>query len=360
VRSREVFAASPGRPREAASLPGHDFGRIRLFPEDHDSAAESEARRAASAVVAGSTFQVATQTPVRLARTPLDIAEIRQDIADGLQTPAELFSWLHVAGDRNGEVGFAASPPPARVRFSPAPVPTDSSQPIEAFFFPSFQRHHEQRALVLGGFHGNEQPGFQIADALLVELQAGALPLAFHTLLIPRVNPAGIAASSRCNLQSVDLNRNFPTGAPTSSPVCANTAAAPEQPETAAVRRVVQSFQPHRILSLHSIHTPAEAGVFADPSSDPAARSLACSMAGRILNPGANAQGNRLTSTTCNPAYPGAATGGASFGAFAPTAGLPGQTVPVITLEAPRHSSLTGPGRPTTAPFLPAVHEFLQ
>ena len=126
------------------------------------------------------------------------------------------------------------------------------------------------------------------------------------------------------------------------------------------MRQVIQSFQPHRILSAHSISNASEAGIYADPSTSPTATTLACSMAGKVLNPSSNAPGNRLTSTSCNATYPGPATGAASFGTFAPTRSIPGQTVPVITLEAPEHQSLNAPGRPGTAPFLPAVHEFLQ
>ncbi len=369
-----VFGAGELRPGEPAGrqLLAHELAHVvqqsgagsgsgaRVPLADAGHAAEGEAVRAGLAVAAGGAFQVAESTPVQAACSPLDIAAIRQDITDGLSTPPELFSWLQVTGERTGEVGFAASPPPRGAAFSPAPVPTDPSRPLDAFFFPSYLRHHEQRALVMGGFHGNENPGFEIADALVAELQVNAVPLAFHTLVVPRVNPGGIAANSRCNPQRVDLNRNFPTGTPGSSPVCTNTGAAPEQPETAAVRQLIASFQPHRILSAHSISNPAEAGVYADPAANSTATTLACSMAGRVLDPKHNARGNRLTSTPCNATYPGPATGGASFGVFAPTHSIPGQTVPVITLEAPEHQSLNAAGRPGTAPFLPAVHEFLQ
>ncbi|MFH2102456.1 MAG: DUF2817 domain-containing protein [Chloroflexota bacterium] len=267
-----------------------------------------------------------------------------------MTTPPALYSWLHVMGERSGEVGWSAGQP---------------SLPIDGVFFPSYlNRHHDRRALVLGGIHGNERPGIEIADALVADLRSGSGSLArslnYHTIVVPRVNPWGDVNNSRCNANNVDLNRNLPVpGASTSSPVCTNTATAGVQPETQAIVDVINNFQPNRTLSMHSISNAADAGIYADPSSDPTARQLACSMAGRIVNPN-NRLGNQLTSTQCNPVYPGAATGGRSLGAYAPTRSIAGQTIPVITLEAPRHTSLTGPGRPPVSDFLPAVEEFLQ
>ncbi len=313
---------------------------------------EVEADRAAAAVSFGQSFQVSQSVTDTVAMARLDIAEIRQDIQDGLNTPTELYSWLHVMGERSGEVGRSAAPP------------GQADLPIEAVFFPSFlNRHHDRRALVLGGFHGNEKPGVEIADALVTDLRSGtgtvARGLNYHTIVIPRVNPWGAAHNNRCNANNVDLNRNLPVpGASSTSPVCTNTATAGVQPETQAVVDVISSFQPNRILSMHSIGSPAEAGIYADPDTDPTARGLACSMAGRIVNP-RNRLGNRITPTSCNPVYPGGATGTRSLGAYAPTRSIPGQTVPVITLEAPRHSSLTGLGRPPVSEFMPAVEEFL-
>ncbi len=314
---------------------------------------EVEAERAAAAVSSGQSFQVSQSvTDTVVSRARLDIGDIRQDIHEGLHTPVQLYSWLHVMGERSGEVGRSAAPA------------GQADLPIEAVFFPSFlNRHHDRRALVLGGFHGNEKPGVEIADALVTDLRSGtgtvARGLNYHTIVIPRVNPWGAAHNNRCNANNVDLNRNLPVpGASSSSPVCTNTATAGVQPETQAVVDVISSFQPNRILSMHSISNPAEAGIYADPDTDPTARRLACSMAGRIVNP-ANRLGNRITPTSCNPVYPGGATGARSLGAYAPSRSIPNQTVPVITLEAPRHASLAGPGRPAVSEFMPAVEEFL-
>ncbi len=307
-----------------------------------------------------------------IARTPLDVPQIKTDIDDGTRTPPELFSWLHVMGHREGEIGHGATAPSQVTGPDAAPVPTDSALPIVAHFFPSFVRHHDRRALVVGGFHGKEHPGFELAEALLDELRNGTGPqLHFHTLLIPYLNPGGIADElsgvarqrlhARCNRQLVDLNRNFRLGTLTPAAVsdCRNTVQAPIQPETQALIDTITAFQPQRIVSLHAIGNAAQAGIFADAVTDVAARQLACSMAGRIVAP-ANRRGNQLSTTNCNPEYPGPATGPTSFGQYGPTHSIPGETVPVITVEVPGHQPLAATGRRTAAAFLPALHGFLE
>ncbi len=368
---------------------GRDFGGVRVHtgPAAHDLARSVRARAFTlgdSIVVAAGQPSPATTAGRRLlahelthvlqqreaadraaviSRTPLDVTQIKADIDAGARTHTDLFSWVQVMGDRSGEIGHGAAAPTQATAPDPAPVPTDPALPINGRFFPSFVRHHDRRALVVGGFHGKEHPGFELADALLSDLQSGTGPeLAFHTLVVPRLNPGGIADDSRCNRQLVDLNRNFrlPGITPAAVSECANTVRAPIQPETQALINTIHAFQPQRIVSLHAISSAAQAGIFADPSTDAAARQLACSMAARIVDP-ANRRGNRLTTTRCNPVYGGGATGGTSLGAFAPTRAIPGQTVPVITLEVPEFPSFTAAGSTrTAADFLPALRGFLQ
>jgi hypothetical protein len=311
---------------------------------------------------AGPTAPVLGRAPVQLARAPLDVASIAADVASSPSTPPELYSWVQIRGNRSGEIGFGAKPPKDKTKGpDAAPVPTDPDLPIQAHFFPSDQRHHGQKALVVGGYHGNERPGIEVADALVAELSApgGAPDLYFHTLVVPHLNPGGIADVNRCNRQRVDLNRNLPVPGVKNpgSPTCENTAKAPVQPENQALMDVIAAFQPHRILSLHAISNPAEAGIFADPVKDPAARDLACDMARLVTDP-ANRRGNRLSATRCVPGYPGASTGGTSLGSWAPTRSIPGQTVPTITLEAPGFRSL-GKGARSTEAFMRPVRGFL-
>jgi Domain of unknown function (DUF4157)/D-alanyl-D-alanine carboxypeptidase/Zinc carboxypeptidase len=345
---------------------------------------ERHAEGVARSIVSGHSTEVTGTVPACLARVPLPVAEIAQDVRVGARTHPDLFSWLHVRGDRSGEVGFGAAtrsqtPPaapagaasPSGTPAAPATVPTDPRLRIEGHFFPSFLRHTDQKALILGGFHGDERPGYQIADAFVSELQTGTITkrqLRFHTLIIPRVNPGGIERdlgqapaipniTARCNNQGVDLNRNYLRTSSASSKECPHTRGAPEQPETAAIRQVISDLQPHRILSMHSISSPAEAGVFADPVGDAPSEQLACSMAGLIVDP-RNRRGNQVTGRRCNPVYGGPPTGPTSLGRYGPTS-VPGQVTPTITLEAPEHRKLGTTDHRTTSAFLPAVRSFV-
>ncbi|HEX7279479.1 MAG TPA: DUF2817 domain-containing protein [Solirubrobacterales bacterium] len=62
------------------------------------------------------------------------------------------------------------------------------------------------RMLVIGAVHGDERAGMRIAR-LLIALGA---PSDAEILVVPTLNPDGIAARSRGNAHGVDLNRNFP------------------------------------------------------------------------------------------------------------------------------------------------------
>jgi len=62
------------------------------------------------------------------------------------------------------------------------------------------------KLLVVGDIHGNEAAGMRVTRRLL----AAAPPAKTRLLVIPTINPDGIAAHSRGNAHGVDLNRNFP------------------------------------------------------------------------------------------------------------------------------------------------------
>ncbi|HEV2726641.1 MAG TPA: DUF2817 domain-containing protein [Solirubrobacterales bacterium] len=62
------------------------------------------------------------------------------------------------------------------------------------------------RILVIGAVHGNERAGMRIAQ-LLIPL---GVPRGAELLVIPTLNPDGVAARTRGNAHGVDLNRNFP------------------------------------------------------------------------------------------------------------------------------------------------------
>ncbi|HEV2790785.1 MAG TPA: DUF2817 domain-containing protein [Solirubrobacterales bacterium] len=62
------------------------------------------------------------------------------------------------------------------------------------------------KMLVVGDIHGNERAGMRIAR-LLIALGA---PRDAELLVVPTINPDGVAARTRGNAHGVDLNRNFP------------------------------------------------------------------------------------------------------------------------------------------------------
>jgi murein peptide amidase A len=62
------------------------------------------------------------------------------------------------------------------------------------------------RMLVIGAVHGDERAGMRIAR-LLIRLGA---PREAEILVVPTLNPDGVAARTRGNAHGVDLNRNFP------------------------------------------------------------------------------------------------------------------------------------------------------
>jgi protein MpaA len=62
------------------------------------------------------------------------------------------------------------------------------------------------KMLVVGDIHGNESDGMRITR----ELIATGAPPGLELIVVPTINPDGLAARTRGNARGVDLNRNFP------------------------------------------------------------------------------------------------------------------------------------------------------
>ncbi len=229
-----------------------------------------------------------------------------------------------------------------------------------------------KRAVIVGGIHGNERGPLDVAQGLKASLDAGA-PRDFDTIFIPVINPGGVADKTRENRCGVDLNRNFPGLAGAKA---AQGKVDAEQPETRALRDVIETLKPSRILALHAVAPPegsdvAPGGVFADPAKDPKAAALACRMAVRMQNkPGAknrnvNVAGNKLDTGFCSDLYPiqsevGGSDKQSSLGIWASAPESQGGLgIPVITHEVSKKSPLDATGDRSVAAILPGIEEFL-
>jgi murein peptide amidase A len=103
------------------------------------------------------------------------------------------------------------------------------------------------KVLVIGAIHGDERAGMRIAR-LLIALGA---PRGAELLVVPTLNPDGVAAGTRGNAHGVDLNRNFPfdwrplTGGEYSGPGPLS------EPESRAAHRLILREKPDVTIWFH-------------------------------------------------------------------------------------------------------------
>lgn len=111
--------------------------------------------------------------------------------------------------------------------------------------------------LVLGGIHGNEPEGAEVARRLAALLRqdcsvAGGCAVA----VMAAANPDGLAVRTRVNARGVDINRNFPAKnwqAGAATPRYASGPCPGSEPETQTLMRAVEMLRPGLILSLHAM-----------------------------------------------------------------------------------------------------------
>ncbi len=127
--------------------------------------------------------------------------------------------------------------------------------------------------LYVGATHGNETSSKLVLDAWISYLDANAykLPANRKIIVIPAVNPDGVAHNSRLNAHDVDLNRNFPANSwkanvtvPGGQLVQNGGGTAPlSEPESAILAAYTQSLSPKLVLTYHakgSLVTANESG----------------------------------------------------------------------------------------------------
>jgi len=112
----------------------------------------------------------------------------------------------------------------------------------------------KHRVLILGGTHGNEVEGVIAAETLVGRL-IEKNPFKMAISIVPNLNPDGVFHLTRVNGNGVDLNRNMPTKDWNPKALDPKYPPGPNpgsEPETKAVIRLLESFKPSMVFSLHS------------------------------------------------------------------------------------------------------------
>ncbi len=123
---------------------------------------------------------------------------------------------------------------------------------IELF---SSQVEAERPLLFIGGVHGDEPEGVELANQFLSWLQKNNKANLHSWILIPCLNVDGYSKLERTNGNGVDLNRNFPSRdwspkikAPRYNPGPHPTS----EPEVKALCQLIQETRPQVIFHFHS------------------------------------------------------------------------------------------------------------
>lgn len=117
------------------------------------------------------------------------------------------------------------------------------------------------RTVIVAAIHGDEPIAAELADRLVQHFRT--LPsgqLEGRVLVIPRMNPDGLARRTRANAAGVDLNRNFPAGNWRRTAPRGGTYGGPSplsEPESALLARLLDERRPARLISIHAMHRGA-------------------------------------------------------------------------------------------------------
>lgn len=104
--------------------------------------------------------------------------------------------------------------------------------------------------LIIATIHGNEPAGTPLVRSLSWYLRQHPAMLAGRKVVLMAVaNPDGIVNDRRYNAKGVDLNRNFEAKNRVNSKQAGLTALS--EPESRAIKQVIQQYNPDRIVTLH-------------------------------------------------------------------------------------------------------------
>lgn len=115
--------------------------------------------------------------------------------------------------------------------------------------------------MYVGGIHGNEPSSMSLMKAWMSELESNPTRIAGKRIVVvPSINPDGIAAGTRTNSRGVNLNRNFPTDnwaksiKDTDGTHPSGGGESPlSEPEASALARLTTSYSPRLLLSFHAV-----------------------------------------------------------------------------------------------------------
>ena len=116
--------------------------------------------------------------------------------------------------------------------------------------------------IYIGATHGDEIGSKYLLDSWVNELEANfnLVPAHRTIIVIPMLNPDGVAASTRTNSQNVDLNRNFPANnwkadviMPAGNLVAGGGGtSALSEPESNAIASYITAMNPRLVMTYHS------------------------------------------------------------------------------------------------------------
>lgn len=111
--------------------------------------------------------------------------------------------------------------------------------------------HGPRKVLFIGGIHGDETEGAYTTAELPAAFTDAGLADKVTLTILEDANPDGREAGTRDNANGVDINRNFPaTNFDTTNP--ANGGTPLNQPESRAVKELIDRIDPDLVLVAHS------------------------------------------------------------------------------------------------------------